>query len=152
MSKHIGFDLGSPEGDWSHYGNLSATPADRAVELRCVDCRVIWLGCMDVCECPKCGKAQDVLALQKTMMPEYLIGKSDDAKIAALKAQLASALMDGHDMAKNEYRGEIQHLESLLKAIVEARAECLNKRSLDADSKLFDAIKAADYLEGNKDA
>ena len=47
---------------------------------------------------------------------------------------------------------KIQHLESLLEAIVEARAECLNKRSLDADSKLFDAIKAAaDYLRGDED-
>lgn len=44
---------------WRSYGNVSASDAQYGVGLRCVLCRVRWLGCVAAADCPECGAEQD---------------------------------------------------------------------------------------------
>lgn len=66
------------------------------------------------------------------------------AEIDRLREQLSTALMDGHDMAKNEYRDEIERLTALLADRDEREAKIARER----DEARIERDAMADVLPG----
>ena len=43
---------------WKDYGDISAVDPPYAVLMECKPCRVRWLGCWDIFQCPECHEGE----------------------------------------------------------------------------------------------